>query len=136
MKLRVSKGMTLVEILIAALVFSVALAALLGCLAAIIDLIDIARDATVATSDLSTVAERIRATGFDSITTNFPDGDVDGPASNPYQNITGGYTLNNEQITVTYTNSSADPLEICIAGTWRDKKNHSYRANLTTSRTR
>lgn len=136
MKLKTTKGMTLVEILIATLVFSLALGALLNCLVVIVDLIDISKDKTVAVSDLKNIFERMRATPFDSITTRFVNGVVDGPGINLYPNITGSYTLRNEHITVTYPNPNADPLEIKIMAAWLSKKGRAFNTSLSSFRTR
>lgn len=136
MKLKTTKGMTLVEILIATLVFSLALGELLNCLVVIVDLIDISKDKTVAISDLKNMFERIRATPFDSITTRFANSVVDGPVINPYPNITGTYTLRNEHITATYVNPNADPLEIKVTATWLTTKGRAYNTSISSFRTR
>lgn len=137
MKTKINKqGLTLIEILIATLIFSVALGALLSSLAAVVDIIDFSRDRTIAIADLRNIMETIRATPFDSLVAKFPNAMADGPANNPYANITGGYTLKSEHITVTYVNPNIDPLEIKVSGTWQDKKSHSFSASLSTFRTR
>lgn len=130
------KGMTLIEILIATLIFTLALGSVLGSLTLVADLIDIARDKTVATSDLRNMMERIRAVPFDSMLAKFPNGLTDGPASNPYQNITGSYVLRNENITVTYANPNTDPLEINVLARWKDKKGHLFNMSVPTFKTR
>lgn len=130
------QGMTLVEILIAVLVFSVALGALLSCLATIVDLIDISRDQTTANTDLKNMLEQIRATPFDSLTAKFTNGFTDGPASNNYTNLVGGYTLRNEHITVSYANPNTDPLEIKVLAAWQNKKGRAFNTSISTFRTR
>ena len=130
------RGMTLLEVLIAALIFSVALGVLLSSIGAIVDLLDIAQDSSQATSDMRNMMERIRATPFDSITTKFTNGVVDGPGSNPYTTIAGGYNLNNEHLTVSYANPNTDPLEIKVSAAWKDKKGRAFNASLSTFRTR
>lgn len=136
MKMMSTKGMTLIEVLIAVLVFSVALGALLNSLVAIVDLVDLSKDKTVANGDLKNMLERIKATPFDSIPTRFTDGLADGPAANLYTNIVGGYTLRNEHITVTYPNPNSDPLEILIRLNWQDKKGRNFNTTVSTFRTR
>ncbi len=131
-----AKGTTLVEILMAVLVFSLALGALLNTLTVIIELVDNSRDKATAISHLKNIMERIRATPFDYITTRFPNSTINGPAGNPYANITGNYTLGNEQIIVTYTNSSSDPLEIMGTLSWQSKQGRPLNTSLYTFRTR
>lgn len=131
-----NKGMTLFELLIAAFVFTVAMGALLSSIVAIMYLIDISKDQTVAASDLRNTMERIRATPFNNMVSFFPSGTQDGPANNRYQNITGGYSLNGEHITVTYANVNSDPLEIRVNINWLDKHSRPYNTSLSTFKTR
>ena len=136
MKLRTKKGMTLIEVLIAALIFSVALAALLQSIIAIVDIIDFSKDQSIAVSDLKNILERLRATPFDYITNDFPNGVVDGDVGDPYTDIVGPYELSDEHITVSYANPNADPLEIEATLSWLDKKGRSHNLSLSTFRTR
>ncbi len=131
-----NRGSTLIELLIATLIFSVALGALLSSLVAIVNVIDLSRERTIATADLRNMLERIRSAPFSSLLTNFPNGLADGPVSNPYVNITGGYQLIDEHITVNYANPNVDPLEIQVVETWKNKKGHAYNAALSTFKTR
>jgi prepilin-type N-terminal cleavage/methylation domain-containing protein len=136
MKMCKKRGMTLIEVLIAALIFSVALGVLLSSIGAIVDLLDIAQDSTQATGDLKSMMERIRATPFDAITTRFTNGTIDGPVTNPYTAIVGGYNLRDEHLTVSYVNPNIDPLEILIMATWQDKKGRAFNTTMSTFRTR
>jgi type II secretory pathway pseudopilin PulG len=136
MKINHKKGMTLFEILVATLVFTLALGVLLSSLTGILYLIAQAKDETIAVSDLKNVAERIRATPFNSVVTFFPNGVQDGPSFNLYQALVGGYNLTNEHITVTYPNVNADPLEIRITATWQGKYGRSFSTALSTFKTR
>jgi len=132
-----SKGTTLVEIMIAALVFSLALGALLNSLTSIVDIIDISRDKTQAVVDTRNMMERVRATPFDTLTTRFPNGTVNGPLANPYQAIVGGaYALRGENITVTYINLTSDPLELTVRLGWLSKKGTPFHMAASTFRTR
>ncbi|OIO36489.1 MAG: hypothetical protein AUJ74_02010 [Candidatus Omnitrophica bacterium CG1_02_44_16] len=136
MKTYKKNGMTLVEVLIATLIFSVALGVLLSSLGAIIDLLDIAQDRSQATSDLKNMMEKIRATPFDAITTRFTNGTTDGPVTNPYTAIVGGYNLKNEHMIVSYANPNTDPLEILVLANWQDKKGRAFNTTISTFRTR
>jgi prepilin-type N-terminal cleavage/methylation domain-containing protein len=130
------QGMTLVEVLIAAMVFSIALGGLLNGLSNIAEIIDVARDKSVAVKDLETMLEHARAVPFDLLTTRFPNGTVDGPGAFPYLNYTGTHSLASEHITVTYVNPNADPMEIRVTTTWIDKRTRARNISMSTFRTR
>jgi len=136
MMLRNTKGMTLVEVLVATLVFTMALGALLSSILTILYFIDISKAQTIAITDLRNVMERIRATPFANTVSSFPDNIADGPLGNPYQTIVGGYTLNNEHIRATYANTHSDPLEIKVTLTWQDKRGRPYNTAISTFKTR
>ena len=136
MKNSASNGITLIENLIATLVFTIALVAVVSSIASIVDVIDDAKDTTVATADLRNVMEKIKATPFDSVTTKFPKGVSDGPASNLYSAIVDNYTLTNEHITVTYKDENAEPLEINAAMSWQNKKGRSFSRSMSTFKMR
>lgn len=136
MQVRDSKGLTLVEIVLATSIFVTAVVGLVGFLISSSYLIDITRDRDVAILDLRNIMEKIRATPFDSITSRFPDAVTDGSMSNPYSTILGGYSLINEHITVSYADVNADPLEISVAVTWQCKRGRSHSSSMSTFRTR
>lgn len=131
------KGMTLIEIMIAAMIFLIALGALLGSITSMAYIIDISKDKTVATSDLKNMLEGIRATSFSSMSTNFPDGNVNGPASNLYRNIVGNgtYALSNESITVIYANVTSTYEEIKVLVQWKDKGGRAFNSSIWTLKT-
>jgi prepilin-type N-terminal cleavage/methylation domain-containing protein len=130
------KGMTLIEILIATLIFTLALGALLNGIMAALYLIDQSRNQTIATNDLRNMMEKIRATSFADMFLLFPDSVADGPGNNRYQTYVGGYSLTNEHITVTYADTLVDPLEIKVNLTWQDKRGRTYNASISTFKTR
>lgn len=136
MKHRHAKGMTLVELLIAALVFTISMAALLQSILGTLYLKEVSRDGATAAFHLSNMMERVRATSFNALAAQFPNGKADGPAGNPYADIVGGYTLRNERITVRYTDSLADPREITARIQWSDSRNRPYALSVSTARTR
>ena len=136
MRIKNTKGMSLFEIMVATLVFVLAMGALLSSLTGVLYLISQAKDETIAVSDLKNIAERIRATSFNNVPVFFPNGTQDGPAFNLYPAIVGGYNLTSEHITVTYPDAGADPLEIRITATWQSRNGRSYNTALSTFKTR
>lgn len=136
MKLRRQKGTSLMEILVATFVFTIAMGGLLSSILAIVNLIDLAQDTTIATANLNNMMEKIRATPFAYMTSRFTDDQADGPGGNPYQSIVGGYTLTNEQITANYADVNADPLEINLTLNWNDKRGRPRSISMSTFKTR
>ncbi len=130
------KGLTLVELLIVVLVVCMAIAATLECFSQIVYLTEVARNTSVAVSDVRDMIEEIASTPFDFIVGNFPDGDIDGPPGNDYSNVAGGYNLNNEHIVVNYVDEDSDPLEIMVTAGWTDIRGHHRSIQLSTFRTR
>jgi len=108
-----AKGMSLIEVLIATLLFSLALGALLGSISAMVDLIDLAKDKTQAVTDLKNILEKMKVTPYDHLTTNFPNGLTDGPGTNPYSSIVGGFGLK--------TNTSRSPTPTPTPIRWKSK---------------
>ena len=130
------KAVTLVEILVATLVFLIVCGSLLNSIVTILYIIDIARDETSAVSDLRSLMEKINSTPFVSVTTLFPNGVIDGPTGNNYSNLVGGYKLKNEHITVNYADVNADPLEINVRLEWEDKRRHPHSIEMSTFKTK
>lgn len=136
MRIKSNKGMTLMEIMVAAAVFVIGLAALLSGLLSAVYFMENSRETTIAASDLRTMMEDIRSSPFSDLTTDFPNGVQDGPVGNPYPTIVGGYALRNEHISVTYTDPDTDPLEINVLLSWQDKRGRSYSSSMSTYMTR
>ncbi|MEW6075548.1 MAG: hypothetical protein AB1530_04485 [Candidatus Omnitrophota bacterium] len=135
-KKRITSGITLVELLVAVAIGVIATIAILQGYVGNIFLSEIAKGNTVALDDAVDMLERIKCTPFNELTTKFPNGTINGPAANPYANITGNYTLKGEQIVVTYTNTTGDPLEIMVTVNWQDQVGRQYGNRLTTKKTR
>ena len=132
MLFRSTKGTTLIETIVVAMVFTIAIIGLISAALSSVYFIENSKNATIAIADLTNIMEKIRATPFDSITTQFPDAVADGPGNSPYSSILGGYTLSNEQITVSYTDANSDPLEILVTITWQDRRGRTYSASMST----
>ncbi len=136
MNIKSKTGTTLIEILFATLVFTIALSGLMSSVLAIVSLIDTAQETTIATSNLKNMMEKIRVTPFANIASNFPNALIDGPVGNPYSAIVGGYTLINEHIVANYANPIVNPLEINIRVNWQDKQGHLRNISLSTFKAR
>jgi len=121
------------ELLLAVAVLIVSLIAVLGAYHSALHLTEVSRQAAVALNDLKDMMERIKETPFNAIATNFPNGVVGGPGGNPYNTIVGGYTLGQEQVTVTYPNPGTDPLEVTVTLNWTNQ-NRTHTRRLSTIR--
>jgi len=129
------KGITLVEILVATLITTVAIGGLLEAYRHFNTLAESTKQINTAMRDLTTMMERVRSTAFATIEINFPNGTIDGGGANDYSAIVGGYSLTNEQIVVTYPNPGANPLEIIITVQWTGPQARIYTKTLSTFRT-
>ncbi len=132
---RNSRGVLLAEILLAISAILVAGVWLLGAYGSAIGLSNAAQQSNIAMNDLKDMMEQIKSTSFNQLTTNFPDGVVNGGNPDKYSAVVGGYGLTNEQITVTHRpNTAADPKELVVQITWTDG-GRQYTKTLTTYRT-
>ncbi len=129
--------MSLVEVLIAIAVFSIGVVALLSSIVSVFFLLESSKNQALALSDVRSIMERIRATPYSNMLTDFPDATVNGPSgSKRYSTVLGGYGLGTENMTVTYTNSATDPLEVKVTARWRDRFGRSETLALSTYKTR
>ncbi len=123
------RGMTLVELLIAITVAVIAGVGLLVAYHSILHLTEVSQQSVVALNDLKDMMERIKTTPFSQLTATYPNGLV-----GAYSPIVGGYTLPNQQITVTHQpNTNADPRELIVQVTWTNR-NRNYQRSLSTMR--
>ena len=113
-------GMSLVETLVAIAMAVICVVPIIGAYLTVCNWSETNREETVAQMHLANMMETIKSTPFSSITTDFPNGDEDGPTGNGYAAIAGGYTLKNEHITVSYVNPASDPLEVNLAVRWKN----------------
>ena len=111
-------GFTLVELMLVLFIFIVMGTGVVGAYLSIQMLSHHAEETMVAMEDLSDMMERIHATPFATLSTSFPNGFANGPATNIYAIIVGGYTLPGESVTVTYPSQSATRLEILVSISW------------------
>lgn len=111
-------GSSLVEILLALALFVIAGIGIIGSYMAMHDFSDYATKSMRAVSDLQALAEHVQSTAFQNVAAVFPANVADGGAGKPYASLIGGYTLQNEKITVTYPNQTADRLEMTITLSW------------------
>ncbi|RKY30096.1 MAG: hypothetical protein DRP74_07690 [Candidatus Omnitrophota bacterium] len=127
-------GMTFTEVLIAALIVLPVIIGVMQIHSYSGFLSEINKGRGLAMNALSTMIEKIQCTPmpYSNLSIYFPDGVIDGPAGYPYDDIVGGYSLNEEHITVTYTNILADPLEIIVTISWQDMKGRVFSQSLST----
>ena len=129
-------GLTLIELLATSVVIVFASTGLLIAYQSTFHLNEVSQQASAAVDDLNDMMERIKTTPFTLLQTNFPNGVANGTAGTPreYTNIIGGYTLRDEQITVTHSpNTAADPRELIVQITWTNR-GRTYQRSLSTIR--
>lgn len=131
------RGVTLVELLVAIMVLVVSAVGLLAAYQSAIHLTEVAQQANVAVNDLRDMMERIENTAFANLQNEFPNGAVNGvvgAGTEKYGAVIGGYTLSNEQVTVTHLpNTGADPRELVVQITWTNR-GRTYQRSLSTIR--
>jgi len=131
-----SRGMSLVEILIASAMTLICVVATVSAYITVANWAEMNRQETVAMLHLSSVMEAVKSTTFGTVTQVFPGGIADGPNnSNSYAAIVGGYSLKNEHITVSYVDPAADPLEITAAVGWTTLSGANRSRSMATKRT-
>ena len=134
MRARRTDGMTLVEMLIAISAVVLGAVWLLGAYHSSMQLTRVSQDGSMAVNDLRDMMERIKTTPFAQLDDVFPDGVANGAGGAPYSNMIGGYTLQNEQITVTHSpNIAANPRELIVRLTWTNQ-GRQYQRQLSTVR--
>ncbi len=127
------KGISLIEVLIATLIFVATLVGVLEAYVYSVYLSQLNRDITIALNNARSIMETMRSTPMNSLVTRFPDGVADGPAG-VYQSYVGGYTLSGERITVAYTDIAQIPLEAVVTVQWGDMRFVQRTVALTTMR--
>ena len=130
-KARAGKGLTLVELMIVSFVLAVTIGALLVVFANALNQIVLSKELSIATDDLRDSLEKLKATPFANLTTQYPDGSSIGSS------VIGGFVLMNEVITVTYPNGiNVDPLEVRVTVTWLSKDKRTRTQTFNTLLTR
>ena len=119
-------GFTFVELLLVIFVLITASSGIIGSYLSTHYLSQYARETMMVNDDLRDMMERINATPFSAILTNFPSGTAN---VGGYQTIVSGQTggvanpfaLQGESITVTYPSQSATRLEVLVTVTWTSR---------------
>ena len=113
------RGSLLVELLIGFGAMVIAAIWLLAAYHSSLQLTEVAQQAAIALDDLKDMMEKIKSTPFAQLTTDFPNGTANGGVPDKYGAVVGGYTLQDEQVTVTHQpNTGADPRELVVQVTW------------------
>ncbi len=132
------KGFILVETLVAIGVVAIAGVWLMGAYQSSLQLAQVSEQMSVAVNDLKDMMERIKTTSFANLQTDFPNGAVNGivgGGADKYGAILGGYTLANEQVTVTHVpTTAADPRELIVQVSWTNG-GRTYQQSVSTMRT-
>lgn len=120
-------GFTLIELMITVLVVVLALVGYVGANIAIQQTGEGTFERSVAMQDANQVIERIRNTAAsgqfpDDVTASFPNGDT----------VDGFDTLTNEQVTVSYADPDADPLDVTVNVSWLGNGRRPVSAALRT----
>lgn len=109
------RGFTLIELMITVLVVILALVGYVGANTSVAQSGEVLFERSVALQDANRVAEQMRLTAQ---TGNFP---VNVTAAFPQNGLVGGFNnLTGEQITVTYADTAADPLDATILVSWQE----------------
>lgn len=114
-RMKCKNGFTLLELLISCFILVFASASILLMFITSTFLLDDSRHATVALNDAQTVLEEIRRVANASLSN---------VVSTDWQNWAAGNglnTLNEENIQVTFADSSSDPLEVNVSVNWNEK---------------
>ena len=131
------RGFTLIELLLAAVIVVASGVWVMGAFQSALHLSEVSRQVGTAVTDLDDMLERIKATPFTQLATDFPNGAANGivgGGADRYGGIIGGYTLGNEQIVVTNSPSTAaDPREVIVQVSWTNR-NRTYQRTLRTVR--
>ena len=132
--MRSTRGLTLIEILVALLILVVAGGGIVGAHLSSNQMLEYSLHTMKAVDDLEDLVERIRSTPYNLVTARFPSGAADGGGATDYAGLVGGYTLDNEQITVTYPSLQPGRMEILVTVTWTSRQ-RARTARLSTIRT-
>ena len=111
------RGITMVEVIIALVLFMGAGGGIVAAHVYSHQLSDDATNSMRAVNDLDDLMECIQATPFANLPAAFPNGVVDG-VGDAYAAMVGGYTLNGEQIVVTYPSQASGRLEMLVTVSW------------------
>ena len=135
--LRNTRGVSLIETLLAFTVVIVAGISLMVAYQSAIHLTETSQQSNLAINDLRAMMERIKTTPFTALNASFPNGAVNGVVGagpDLYTGVVGGYGLGTEQITVTHSpNTGADPRELIVQVQWINR-GRTYQRRATTMR--
>ena len=108
-------GFTLIELMMAVMIFTIAVVSLMGVYMAIAQLNESNRNLTRAVADTRIVLEAIRQTSSGGLSA------VTGTNWTTWASANGLTALQNESTTVTYVDSAADPLSVTVQINWSER---------------
>jgi len=126
-----SGGFSLIEAIVAVAIIAFGVVALVAQLQASYRTTSVNRETNKAMAHLQAGLEKVISTPFSDITTTYPGGSVVS-----LNNIESSDLLASEQITVTYADAAADPLQVTVTVQWRQFDGRQRTRTLTTLRTR
>jgi len=133
MKFSKKEGFTLIEILIASVIISAAVLAIIGTLANTVVLSEINRDKTLAVIHGQYILEMLKDESFTSLENDINNGDFDFSMSELSATPFGFTVLRNETID-TQVVTSGDPLRLSVTISWKDRGNNPRSLTFETLR--
>jgi Tfp pilus assembly protein PilV len=127
-------GLSLTEVILAMMVFIIASGGMIAAHLYSDRMSEHATNTMRAVDDLEDIMERLHATPFDTIQASFPNGVANGGGVNNYAVLVGGYTLEGEQIVVTYPSQTTGRLEVRVTVNWTERS-RNFNTSLSTVRT-
>lgn len=141
LKQRAKRGFTLVELTVAVAIFTVVLGAAAQGLVSYYVIVDLQHQRDVAIQDAKAMLSQmrdVRNTAPDAafpqvITDVWPDGTLlSGEGLAAALNREPVDNLRNQQISITYTDVGANPLEVMVRCTWQDRRGRTASTQIST----
>lgn len=134
-------GFTLIEVVLAAAIFAVAVLGVFGAFLGASALTEGSRNLTQAVEDARTVMDRMRSdlqssTDVATFVANFPTTTYETWFENQQTAEAAFTNLGDEAVDVTYGDATDDPLEVTVEITWQERGGRERSTTLQTQMTR